>query len=137
MKGAGGHDGTRCWHFNRQGPGTDTQRLSRFGQDDPLRNLIIQSHKKQLDLGVVVNDMSELDVDGEVVAQTEFFDEGNARFHSIHSCVLSSRKGIEELQHALESMCAESPPELIIIETSGSCHRCRSSDIFRPRAGSS
>ena len=92
------------------------------GKTTLLRNLIIQSHKQNLDLGVVVNDMSELDVDGEVVAQTEFFDEGNARFHSIHSCVLSSRKGIEELQNALESMCAESRPELIIIETSGSCH---------------
>ena len=66
--------------------------------------------------------MSELDVDGEVVAQTEYFEEGNTRFHSIHSCVLSSKKGVRELQGALESMCSESLPELVIIETSGSCH---------------
>lgn len=92
------------------------------GKTTLLRNLIIQSHKSDLDLGVIVNDMSELDVDGEVVAQTEYFEESNTRFHSIHSCVLSSKKGVKELQDALEAMCSESPPELVIIETSGSCH---------------
>ena len=64
------------------------------GKTTLLRNLIIQSHKTDLDLGVIVNDMSELDVDGEVVAQTEYFEESNTRFHSIHSCVLSSKKGV-------------------------------------------
>jgi G3E family GTPase len=92
------------------------------GKTTLLRNVLKQSHQKDLDLGVVVNDMSELDVDGELVAQTEFFEEGNPRFHSIHSCVLSSRKGLEELQKALETILSDGPPELIVIETSGSCH---------------
>ena len=92
------------------------------GKTTLLRNVLKQSHQKELDLGVVVNDMSELDVDGELVAQTEFFEEGNPRFHSIHSCVLSSRKGLEELQKALKTILSDGPPELIVIETSGSCH---------------
>ncbi len=105
------------------------------GKTTLLRNLIIQSHKTKLDLGVVVNDMSELDVDGEVVAQTEYFEEGNTRFHSIHACVLSSGKGVQELQNALESMCSESLPELIIIETSGSCHPMPLVRFFSAQAG--
>ena len=64
------------------------------GKTTLLRNLIIQSHKTDLDLGVIVNDMSELDVDGEVVAQPEYFEESTTRFPSIHSCVLSSKKGV-------------------------------------------
>ena len=92
------------------------------GKTTLLRSLLVQSRKKDLDLGVVVNDMSELDVDGQIVAQTEFFDEGNKRFQSIHSCVLSSRRGVKELQKALEAMLSDGPPELLIIETSGSCH---------------
>ena len=92
------------------------------GKTTLLRSLLVQSRKKNLDLGVVVNDMSELDVDGQIVAQTEFFDEGNKRFQSIYSCVLSSRKGVRELQKALDAMLSDGPPELLIIETSGSCH---------------
>ena len=92
------------------------------GKTTLLRSLLVQSSKKTLDLGVIVNDMSELDVDGQIVAQTEFFEEGDRRFQSICSCVLSSRKGIIELQHALDEILAGSPPELLLIETSGSCH---------------
>lgn len=92
------------------------------GKTTLLRSLIMQSHEIKLDIGVVVNDMSELDVDGEIVAQTEFFEEGNARFQTIPSCVLSSRKGIQQLEDALQVMLSDGRPELLIIETSGSCH---------------
>ena len=92
------------------------------GKTTLLRSLLVQARAKDLDLGVVVNDMSELDVDGDIVAHTEFFDEGSRRFRSIHSCVLSSRKGIGELREALGEMLADGLPELVVIETSGSCH---------------
>ena len=92
------------------------------GKTTLLRSLLIQARKSGLDLGLVVNDMSELDVDGEIVAQTELFEEGNSRFQSIYSCVLSSTKGIAELKHALDRMSADGLPEFIVIETSGSCH---------------
>ena len=92
------------------------------GKTTLLRSLIAQSHKKKLDLGVLVNEMSELDIDGQIVAQTDFFEDGNSHFQSIYSCVLSSKKGIQELERALAAMLSVSPPELLIIETSGSCH---------------
>lgn len=66
--------------------------------------------------------MSELDVDGLIVAQTEFFEKNDERFESIHSCVLSSNKGIEELEKALQRLLSGESLDLLIIETSGSCH---------------
>ena len=105
------------------------------GKTTLLRSLLKQSREKAVDLGVVVNDMSELDVDGEIVAQTEYFEEGNPRFHSIHSCVLSSKRGITELKDALEAITAGDLPELIIIETSGSCHPLPLVEFFSGRPG--
>ena len=68
------------------------------GKTTLLTSLLVQSHKKQLSIGIVVNDMSELDVDGLLVAQTEFFKKNDSNFQSIYSCVLSSKKGLEQTQ---------------------------------------
>lgn len=92
------------------------------GKTTLLTSLLAQSIKKQLSVGVVVNDMSELDVDGLLVAQREFFEKDDCSFESIYSCVLSSRQGITKLEHALGRITQNSDPELLIIETSGSCH---------------
>ena len=66
--------------------------------------------------------MSELDVDGVLVSETEFFEKDGSNFESIYSCVLSSKLGIEKLRQALHKMLAKNSFDLIIIETSGSCH---------------
>ena len=92
------------------------------GKTTLLTGLLISARKKELSVGVVVNDMSELDVDGLLVAQREFFEKDDSNFESIHACVLSSKHGIEKLQQALERMMQNGSPELLIIETSGSCH---------------
>lgn len=92
------------------------------GKTTLLQSLLTQSQKQDLTLGVVVNDMSELDVDGLIVAQAEFFEKDDSNFQSIYSCILSSKKGIEKLQEALQSILANGQPDLLIIETSGSCH---------------
>lgn len=92
------------------------------GKTTLLTSLLVQSFKRDLSVGVVVNDMSELDVDGMLVAQREFFEKDACNFESIHSHVLSSNQGIEKLRRALERMVSNSPLELLIIETSGSCH---------------
>ena len=92
------------------------------GKTTLLTSLLVQSHKRQLSIGVVVNDMSELDVDGLLVAQTEFFEKNDSNFQSIYSCVLSSKKGLEKLSDSLNQMMLTNAPELLIIETSGSCH---------------
>lgn len=66
--------------------------------------------------------MSELDVDGELIANTNIVGKKDHNFESIYSCILSSKKGIEKLSQALTDMLLNHQPDLIIIETSGSCH---------------
>lgn len=92
------------------------------GKTTLLRNLLAQSAKKNLSVSVIVNDMSELDVDGELIANTEIVKKEDANFESIHSCVLSSKRGINKLDEAINNMLQHSQPDLIIVETSGSCH---------------
>ena len=92
------------------------------GKTTLLRNLLNQSTKKKMSVCVVVNDMSELDIDGEIIGNTELVKKEDHNFESIHSCVLSSKKGIEKLDQALTNMLSKLEPDLVIIETSGSCH---------------
>ena len=92
------------------------------GKTTLFRNLLSQSKKKNISVCAIVNDMSELDVDGELLGNTEIVEENNSILESIHSCVLSSKKGIEKLDKAIQKLLLKQDPELIIIETSGSCH---------------
>lgn len=66
--------------------------------------------------------MSELDVDGELLGTTDIIEDDNTILESISSCVLSSKTGIQKLDQAIQKLLANHAPELIIIETSGSCH---------------
>lgn len=66
--------------------------------------------------------MSELDVDGELISNTEIVEENEQVLESIPSCVLSSKQGIKRLDKAIKNLLSNQNPVLIIIETSGSCH---------------
>lgn len=92
------------------------------GKTTLLRSLLVQSFKKNLSVCVVVNDMSELDVDGKLIANTGVARKKDHNFESIYSCILSSKNGIEKLSQVLTDMLSNNQPDLIIIETSGSCH---------------
>lgn len=92
------------------------------GKTTLFRNLLSQSKKKKIPVCAIVNDMSELDVDGELIGISEAVEHNRHILESIHSCVLSSKKGIEQLDQTLKKMLSNQDPELIIIETSGSCH---------------
>ncbi len=92
------------------------------GKTTLFRNLLSQSKKKNIPVCGIVNDMSELDVDGELLGNTDVVEQNNGILESIYSCVLSSRKGIKKLDQALQRLLSNQNPELIIIETSGSCH---------------
>lgn len=48
--------------------------------------------------------MSELDVDGELIANTEIVESNSDILESINSCVLSSKKGIQKLDKALKKI---------------------------------
>lgn len=92
------------------------------GKTTLFKNLLSQSKKKEIPICAIVNDMSELDVDGELIANTEVVEENSHIMESIPSCVLSSKKGIQKLDEAIKKLLSNQSPNLIIIETSGSCH---------------
>ena len=90
------------------------------GKTTMFKSLLSQCINKNIVASAIVNDMSELDVDGELISNV--LEEDNSQiFNSISSCVLSSKKGIEKL-HECVANSIKNNPEIIIIETSGSCH---------------
>lgn len=92
------------------------------GKTTLFRNLLSQSKIKQLSICAIVNDMSELDVDGELIANTAIVEGDSKILESISSHVLSSKIGLKKLDHSISKLLSNSHPDLIIIETSGSCH---------------
>ena len=92
------------------------------GKTTLFRNLLSQSKIKQLSVCAIVNDMSELDVDGELIANTAIVEGDNKILESISSHVLSSKIGLKKLDHSISKLLSNSHTDLIIIETSGSCH---------------
>jgi G3E family GTPase len=92
------------------------------GKTTLFRSLLSQSKQKNISVCAIVNDMSELDVDGELIGNTHIAEENNNIFVSISSSVLSSKVGIEKLDQAVQKLLSNQDPEMIIIETSGSCH---------------
>ncbi len=104
------------------------------GKTTLFRSLLNQALQKQISVCAIVNDMSELDVDGELIANTEMVEENEQIFESIPSCVLSSKKGIEALDQALNRLLARQTPQLVIIETSGSSHPMPLIEYFKDQA---
>jgi G3E family GTPase len=104
------------------------------GKTTLFRNLLYQSKKKKINVCAIVNDMSELDVDGELLSNIEFIEENKSILESIHSCVLSSKKGIELLDIAIKKLISTQNPKLIIIETSGSCHPMPLVEYFKEQS---
>ena len=92
------------------------------GKTTLFRSLLSQSKQKNISVCAIVNDMSELDLDGELIGNTHIAEENNNIFVSISSSVLSSKVGIEKLDQAVQKLLSNQDPEMIIIETSGSCH---------------
>ena len=92
------------------------------GKTTLLKSLLSQSKKKNISVCAIVNDMSELDVDGELIKNTEIVEENKDILESINSCVLSSSKGINKLNQSIDKILLNQNPELLLIETSGSCH---------------
>ena len=92
------------------------------GKTTLLRNLLSQSRSKNISVCTIVNDMSELDIDGELIAGTEAVENNSDISESISSCVLSSKLGIVKLDNSINKLLDNNDPDIVIIETSGSCH---------------
>lgn len=103
------------------------------GKTTLFRSLLSQSKKKNISVCAVVNDMSELDVDGELIGNTDIIEENEQLMESIHACVLSSKKGLQKLEKALQKLLIHQNPELILIETSGSCHPMPLIEFFKSK----
>ncbi|MEM7809042.1 MAG: molybdopterin-guanine dinucleotide biosynthesis protein MobB, partial [Planctomycetota bacterium] len=104
------------------------------GKTTLLKKLLGQARRRDLRVGVVVNDMSELDVDGQLVAESDLLDEDLRHFRTIHDCVLSSDKGLAQLRDAVDALIAVDSLDLLVIETSGSCHPMPLVEFFAGRS---
>ena len=103
------------------------------GKTTLFQKLLSQAQKKGIAVRAIVNDMSELDVDGTLIREAEIVEQDESILESIHSYVLSSPKGIELLDQAITRLLSHRDPELIIIETSGSCHPLPLVEYFKQR----
>lgn len=100
------------------------------GKTTLFRKLLSQSNKKNIPVCAIVNDMSELDVDGELIGGTDVVENNQHIMESIHGHVLSSKTGLQKLDQALQKFLSNQNPDLIIIETSGSCHPLPLTEYF-------
>ena len=66
------------------------------GKTTLFRNLLYQSKKNEITVAAIVNDMSALDVDGELLGNLEVIKENNSLLQSICKYVLSSHGGIRK-----------------------------------------
>ena len=82
------------------------------GKTTLFRNLLYQSKNKKISICAIVNDMSELDVDGELLGNTDAVEDNNDLLESIHDCVLSSKKGVKKLDYALKKLIGNQKPKL-------------------------
>lgn len=92
------------------------------GKTTLLRSLLVQAYQRGLAVAVIVNEMSELDIDGVLVAGTEVVSAEQHNFVTIANDSISSRSGMTKLDAALRELLMYQTPDLILLETSGSSH---------------
>ena len=92
------------------------------GKTTLFRSLLSQSKRKDISVCAIVNDMSELDVDGELISNSAIVEKDEKILQSINSNILSSKEGLQKLDQAINKLLSNNDPDLVIIETSGSCH---------------
>ncbi|MEM9012407.1 MAG: GTP-binding protein [Pseudomonadota bacterium] len=93
------------------------------GKTTLLQNLLIQARAApDVTLGVVVNEMSVLDVDGSVLDTNEVISRKSPHFASVSGGSISSTGGLPRFADAVESVLADGEVTHLIVETSGSTH---------------
>lgn len=78
------------------------------GKTTLLKNLLIQAHEKQLSVSVIVNDMSELDVDGVLIANTDIVDAKDNKYFRMSlnvTCVLAKLPRCSASRHVIAAVC--------------------------------
>ncbi|KAA9001792.1 cobalamin biosynthesis protein CobW [Affinibrenneria salicis] len=92
------------------------------GKTTLLNSLMTQAADDAFRLAAIVNDMSELDVDGVLVANNERAGAGRKNIVSISGVNISSRAGLARLEQAFDQLLRDARPAHIVLETSGSSH---------------
>lgn len=93
------------------------------GKTTLLRSLLAQAdHLPDVHLGVIVNDMSTLDVDGRILDTSESISGKSRYFASISALSIGSDEGVRRLREAIAKVTADGLVTHILIETSGSTH---------------
>ncbi|CAG9297633.1 CobW family GTP-binding protein [Celerinatantimonas diazotrophica] len=93
------------------------------GKTTLMRHLLVQAHQQNMAVSVIVNDMSRLDIDGVLIANTDVVSQEQDNFISISGENISSDKGLALLDDAIETLIqAPQQPAWILLETSGSSH---------------
>ena len=93
------------------------------GKTTLMRNLLIQARGQTgVTLGVIVNEMSTLDVDGSVLDTSEVISRNSPHFASISGKSISSDDGLPLFRDAVQKVLADGKVTHLLIETSGSTH---------------
>lgn len=92
------------------------------GKTTLLKSLLMQAHRQHLSVSVIVNEMSELDIDGVLIANTEIVGREKHNFITLSADSISSPGGIVKLAAALDELIAQHRPDHLFLETSGSSH---------------
>lgn len=92
------------------------------GKTTLLQSLLVQARSlPDVRLGVIVNEMSQLDVDGSILDTSEVLSRQDARFVSIPAGSISGAQGLEKFANAVTQV-TEAGAAHVLIETSGSTH---------------
>lgn len=72
------------------------------GKTTLLQSLLVQARGKPVRLGVIVNEMSALDVDGAILDTTEVISRRDPRFAAISAGSISGPAGLTQFTDAVE-----------------------------------
>ena len=93
------------------------------GKTTLMQSLLAQARQlSNVTLGVIVNEMSTLDVDGVVLDTSEVISRRSPHFAAISGESISSERGLPLLQEAVGQVLADGEVNHLLIETSGSAH---------------
>lgn len=93
------------------------------GKTTLMQSLLLQARElKNVTLGVIVNEMSTLDVDGSVLDTSEVISRKSPHFASIPGTSISNHDGLSAFRAALDKVLADEKVTHLLIETSGSAH---------------
>lgn len=93
------------------------------GKTTLMQSLLVQARQlESVTLGVIVNEMSTLDVDGSVLDTSEVISRKSPHFASISGQSISTDEGLPQFHEAVQKVLADGEVTHLLIETSGSTH---------------